>query len=369
MASNESCNNIEDLYQEEIALESISEKIKQMLIPKKLAKLFIFLSLIIIIMLSNNIKISNDKRNIHIAININKKHFYPSLVFLTSLLENQKPDSYYVIHVLKGKNINFKHYRKIIKLIKKKEKYIHHNKVKFYDMENEFKRVTHGIYISEAEYYRITLPSLLPNLDKIIYINTDVITFKDLGEMYSIELEDDIYFMGILDNNKLPSKLKNIKDLKKNMNEGILIMNLKSLRKYGIEEDLRNYVSAHYLKSHNQTAINVVCHDHLGILSIKYATFSYKSFKELVKYNKKQQKQYRYSKDELLKVYHEPTLLYFFGSVKPWHKKYKKKNQKYWWYYAKKSGYYKKILKYYKFPKKTVNKLIKKIPKNIGILK
>ena len=236
-------------------------------------------------------------------------------------------------------------------------------------MENEFKRVTHGIYISEAEYYRITLPSLLPNLDKIIYINTDVITFKDLGEMYSIELEDDIYFMGILDNNKLPSKLKNIKDLKKNMNEGILIMNLKSLRKYGIEEDLRNYVSAHYLKRHNQTAINVVCHDHLGILSIKYATFSYKSFKELVKYNKKQQKQYRYSKDELLKVYHEPTLLYFFGSVKPWHKKYKKKNQKYWWYYAKKSGYYKKILKYYKFPKKTVNKLIKKIPKNIGILK
>ena len=360
MASIESGDNIEDLFQEETALEIIPEIIKLIFLPKKLYKFFIFLIFITIIIIIINIKESNDKKNIHIAINIDKKYFYPCLVFLTSLLDNQNPDSYYVIHILKGKNINVKHYRKISKLIKNKEKNINHNKVIFYDIGQEFKK---------TNYYRIALPSLLPNIDKIIYIDTDVINFKDLSEMYSIELEDNVFFMGILDNNKLLTKLKDIKNLKKYINTGILIMNLKSLRKYGIEEKLRKYVSKHYSNNLEQIAINAICYNNFGILSIKYATFSFNSFKKLVAFNKKQYKKYRYPKYELLKAFHEPTLLHFIGSVKPWHKNYKNTNQKYWWYYAKKSGFYKKILKYYKFPKKKVNKLIKKIPKDGGLLK
>ena len=371
----ENCDNIlEDLCQEEVTLECILEFIKQIFQSKNMPKLLTILMLIYIIIISISIKISYNKKSIHIAINIDKKYFYPCIVFLTSLLDNQNPDTYYSIHVLTGKDItgeNMKNfiYKKIRKLIKNKGKNYSNIKIKFYDLGEDFNCATHGKYISVADYYRIALPSLLPIVDKIIYIDTDVINFKDLSEMYSIELKDDIFFMGTLDDIGLLSELKHIKNLTKYMNAGILIMNLRSLRKYGIEEKIREYVFTHFLNHHDQTAINAVCHDHLGILSIKYATFTYDSFEELVAYNKKQNKKYRYSKGELKKAFYEPTLLHFVGWVKPWHKGYKNINKKYWWYYAKKSGFYKEILKYYNFKEKYVDKLIKKIPKDGGLLR
>ena len=371
----ENCDNIlEDLCQEEVTLECILEFIKQIFQPKNMPKLLTILLLIYIIIISISIKISYNKRSIHIAINIDKKYFYPCIVFLTSLLDNQNPDTYYSIHVLTGKDItgeNMKNfiYKKIRKLIKNKGKNYSNIKIKFYDLGEDFNCATHGKYISVADYYRIALPSLLPIVDKIIYIDTDVINFKDLSEMYSIELEDNVFFMGILDNNKLLTKLKDIKNLKKYINTGILIMNLKSLRKYGIEEKLRKYVSNHYSNNLEQIAINAICYNNFGILSIKYATFSFNSFKKLVAFNKKQYKKYRYPKYELLKAFHEPTLLHFIGSVKPWHKNYKNTNQKYWWYYAKKSGFYEEILNHYYFSKDRIEELLKKIPEDGGLLK
>jgi len=66
-------------------------------------------------------------------------------------------------------------------------------------MGDQFKGATSGKYISTAAYYRIALPSLLPDVDKIIYTDSDVINFKDLSEMYNIELKNNIYYCGPLD--------------------------------------------------------------------------------------------------------------------------------------------------------------------------
>ena len=92
-------------------------------------------------------------------------------------------------------------------------------------MNDQFKKATHGRYISIADYYRIALPSLLPTVDKIIYIDTDVINFKDLTEMYSLEFKDDIYLLGTLDKIFMLNELKKqFKNLTRYMNAGINII-------------------------------------------------------------------------------------------------------------------------------------------------
>ena len=36
-------------------------------------------------------------------------------------------------------------------------------------------------------YYRLSLSELLPNIDKMIYLDGDTLTFDDLKEMYDID--------------------------------------------------------------------------------------------------------------------------------------------------------------------------------------
>ena len=53
-------------------------------------------------------------------------------------------------------------------------------------MGNQFTGATSGKYISTAAYYRISLPSLLPYIDKCIYMDTNIMNFEDFSEIYNI---------------------------------------------------------------------------------------------------------------------------------------------------------------------------------------
>ena len=118
---------------------------------------------------------------VHIGLNIDNKYIYPVIVFLTSLFENRKPSTIYDITILTCDNMNQNYIDKINVL---NNRYGTKNiKIKFINMKNDFARAITGTHISRSAYYRIALPSLLPNVDRIIYSDVDVLNFKDLTEM------------------------------------------------------------------------------------------------------------------------------------------------------------------------------------------
>ena len=318
---------------------------------------------------NNEEKEEDDPNNaVHIALSIDAKYVYPCIVFLTSLLENRKPTTKYSVTILTSKSIDSNYREKINKSVENYGKEA--IKIQFIDMKDDFKGALTGMYISLASYYRIALPSLLPKIDKIIYIDSDVINFADLTEMYSLKLKDNTYFSGTLDNIGLLSELKSFGIYEtKYMNAGILVMNLKAIRRDGIEQKIRDFIKTHYLDHHDQTAINAVCHNNVEILSVKYACFNYDKYENIADYNNKQDKRFRYSETELKQALYEPTLLHFVGWTKPWQHEYGKSKAEYWWYYAKKSVFYNEILSNYKFSDTEVEQLLKKIPKDGGLLK
>ena len=310
----------------------------------------------------------NNINYIHIALTIDNNYLYPLLVFLTSLFDNRANSTFYIIHIPHSKNLRQEYFTKINSIIEKQGKGV--SNITYYNMSDDFKGATTGTHIPITSYYRIALPSLLPYVDKIIYIDTDVINFKDLSEMYSIELKDKIYFCGTLDDVGFLNELKSLGIYtKKYINAGILLMNLKGMRKDGIEEKIRNFIFTHYLDHHDQTAINGACYDNFEILSVKYAILSFDSLESLRKWNNKQDKLYRYNDLELQLGFYEPTLLHYAGWTKPWDIKYNNIKGIYWWYYAKKSMFYEEILKNYNFGEYYVEKLLKKIPEDGGLLK
>jgi len=315
-----------------------------------------------------NIIDNNGINYIHLGLALDNKYLYPLLVCLTSILENRAKTTFYIIHIQISKNLNKGYFEKINKLIERYGKEA--SNITYYNMGDDFRGAITGSHISTAAYYRIALPSLLPNVDKIIYTDTDVINFKDLYEMYSLKFNDKKYFMGTLDQIGLLNELKQLGIYtQKYMNSGILLMNLKGMRKDGIEQKIRKFIFSHYLDHHDQTAINGACYDNYEILSFKYATFVFNSLKDMKDWNDKQNKLYRYNDYELNQAFYEPILLHYAGWTKPWDKSYSKINGEYWWYYAKLSGFYEEILKNYNFDKNTIEKKLEKIPKDGGLLK
>ena len=272
------------------------------------------------------IKIIEINNTVHVALNIDNNYIYPTIVFLTSLFENRKATTLYDITILTN-NMNKSYFKKINSLKEKYgDKFV---KIHFINMKNDFDGVVTNTHISATAYYRIALPTVLPNVDRIIYTDVDVINFKDLTEMYNLELKDNIYLKGILDKIVLLSELRDLGvNSTKYFNSGIILINLKSMRINGVENRIRNFIYTHYLEHHDQTAMNAICYNNWEILPLKYAVICLSEYWQLVEFYRNQDKKYIYNEGELGQGFYDSTLLHYAGMLKPWEKKYFNKKKR-----------------------------------------
>ena len=210
----------------------------------------------------------------------------------------------------------------------------------------------------------------MPNVDKIIYSDGDVINLEDLSEMYNIEFKENMYFCGLPDYKDHLNELHQFGlSSDKYINCGILLINLKDLRKNLIVKKLIDFVATHRLRFHEQTAINCVCHNNTQVLPFKFNLFAYPSIDILNRLNSQQKEKYRVNMSVLNQSFNEPTLYHYISLQKPWRKTTTKFNRVYWWYYAKMSGFYQEILDFYKFNMSDIEELLKQIPEDGGLLK
>ena len=308
--------------------------------------------------------------SIHVALSIDNRVIYQTLVFLTSLFENRSQTTIYDIIIMICDNMNKGHISKINSLKDKYgDKFI---KIQFINMKNYFQGTINDNHNPITSYYRIELPSLLPKNDRVIYIDVEVLNFGDLTEMYNLELKNDIYLRGVLGGIELIDDLKSLGiNSTKFFNSEIILMNLKSMRINGVENKTKNFINSHNLDNY-QTAINAICYNNWEILPLKYAIFSFNEYEDLVKFYRNKEKRYMYNETELKQGFYHPTLLHYNGSVKPWDKRYYSQNKtkgEYWWYYAKLSGFYDEILQNFGFNKNDTDNLIEKIPEDGGLIK
>jgi len=107
-----------------------------------------------------------------------------------------------------------------------------------------------GVYIDPrygaAAEFRLMLPELLPEYDKVIYVDCDVIVNNDLQSLYSsIELGDNL--LGV------------VFERKDYFNSGFLVMNLLQMRKEKTSADLIRTLQGGQFEFPDQDALNIVC--------------------------------------------------------------------------------------------------------------
>ena len=173
-------------------------------------------------------------------------------------------------------------------------------------------------------YYRLSIPYILKETNKAIYIDGDTLVRHDLQEMYNIDLEDNLCG-GVID----PSYYR-VHFLKKFNNKvekyicsGVLLMNCKAWREdtaiYTKIRELCNNIEENKFKHPDQDVINTVCGGRIKKLPFKFMFFNMWCNIEN-EYDKCEYAKKNYSKEEFLEGKNNPVIMHFFY-LKPWNSK------------------------------------------------
>lgn len=134
-----------------------------------------------------------------------------------------------------------------------------------------------GLYIdpryTEAASFRLLLPELLPEYDKIVYVDCDVVIRQDVGRLYhETELGDS--WLGAVYEAAIENQAERFRaigcDPARYFNSGFLFMNLAAMRECKVTEKLLEACRVPYLEFPDQDALNQVCQGHVLPLSPLY---------------------------------------------------------------------------------------------------
>ena len=172
-------------------------------------------------------------------------------------------------------------------------------------------------YWSIAMYYRIFAAELLPiDIDKILYLDCDIIVKGSLNGVFDIDMTDkaiaaaeDIFTYSDIRQKTLGYPVES-----GYFNSGVLLMNLDYWRKNDIIKKCFQYLTDNYdkLSANDQDVLNAVLWDKRVLLPLKYnyqVQFLSKYFFEL---------QNEEVKKEVLSSYTSPIIIHYAYAIKPW---------------------------------------------------
>ncbi|MDR2590993.1 MAG: glycosyltransferase family 8 protein [Oscillospiraceae bacterium] len=166
-------------------------------------------------------------------------------------------------------------------------------------------------HITIESYYRLLISELLPELDKCIYLDVDIIACDDLTELWNYEIGNSI-IAGVRD--ALASK-ERYKDLKipspeRYIQAGVLIINLKVIKNESLLSKFIEQIKNEY-QYHDQDVLNKVCYNRITLLPLRFNVCFYLAVSkgDLESY---------YSPIEVEDALNNPVIIHYAGGIKPW---------------------------------------------------
>src|SRR5699024_6912149 len=186
-----------------------------------------------------------------------------------------------------------------------------------------------------AAYYRLLIPALIPEYDKIMYHDVDVVFRDDLSKMFFQTEMQDYYIAGVISPGFLKNKtVENRSKLGLNSKEyilsGNLIFNSSLLRKDGIVEQFKKEARKEYYHQ-DMDIINIVCKGKVKVLPPTFCGTI-----EIFNIAINNITQYVYSEIDLVEMVNKGIV--HFNGPKPWETLCP--NFDIWWEYYRKSIFF-----------------------------
>ena len=296
--------------------------------------------------------IPENKNHIHIAMAIDNKFVFPTLVSMASALYNNNyKKNIIVYHLLFSNDFNTNNFE-IFDTLKKR----YEVSLNYYIMPNFFNNFKRWVGGTETVYYKILLPLLFHDLERIIYLDADTLIFKDLYEMYNLPFNGN-YVLGypFHDSNKIDKYVPNAVYY---INGGVILFNNELIRKDNKDLELIKFTldNNRNLWFLEQDSINIVFYEKVGILPLKYGIYMYgtvDSFEKSIQIRIR----FKLNRTEVIEAIEDPSLVHFSCcNPKVWNKNSRnefgvdeicKRFHDEFYFYANKTDYYALIVSSY----------------------
>lgn len=190
-------------------------------------------------------------------------------------------------------------------------------------------------HVTKSALIKFYLPEIFKDLDKILYLDSDILILKDLYELTNTDIDN--YYLGAVKDGftKLINKeylLRHKIETDEYFNSGVMVLNLKKMREDNVSEKLIDYkINNRKTFCMDQDALNAILGKNLKLLSYRYnlqiTPFEDNTFDGFCKlYNDYYAKN---NKEALKKTY----IMHFADNKKPWiynRGKYSKLYKQYW---------------------------------------
>lgn len=197
-----------------------------------------------------------EKEIVPLVIAFTPNYFVPAATCLYSILKNSDESAKFHVICLLTDEISQQMKAALTQLGLNRVEitYINlHGKLKDIDVDERY---------TVAAFYRLLLPDLLPDYNKVIYIDCDVVVRNDLAKLYW-ETELNGYYLGAVFEATLDSQMDYLNQLGikagQYINSGFLLLNLKKMRFDGMVEKMLQAAKTPNLNFPDQDVINQLC--------------------------------------------------------------------------------------------------------------
>lgn len=268
---------------------------------------------------------------------------------LFSMLENASQESIYRIFIF-HKNICEQTRKTISEFFAKYP----NTTIIFKDVKSLLKNYhlkTNNKHISVETYYRFLIQDALPEFDKVLYLDSDLIIEGDVSKLFKQDIEDnllaavyDIDYLGNL-NMKRERRLKYSKDVLEMedpysyFQAGVLLLNTKELHKLKSVDEWLDLASNNKYIYNDQDILNSFCEGRVVYLDWKWNVMN--DCAGRIK------KVFSYAPaacyDDYIASRKQPWIVHYSGMQKPWNKPDCDEGTRYW-SYARKTPFYERML-------------------------
>lgn len=251
----------------------------------------------------------------------------PAGVCLTSLLLNAQSDTFYDIFILHSDQCAFPHGR-----LNELPLRYGNCSITYRCVGKEFEGAFEIRGITIAAYYRLLIPEIVPEYDKIMYFDVDVIFRDDLSKIYENTDLTDYYVAGVsTPYSDITDYVTSVigMDISKYICSGTLILNSERMRLENFVAQFKEIAMKHW-KYQDQDTLNIACADSIKILPPSFGIVG--TVSEILS----NPLQTYYSKEEVEYALHFGIIHY--NGPKPW--KQFCLNFDIWWEYYRKSFFF-----------------------------
>lgn len=294
-------------------------------------------------MLSNNLML--HKNIIPITFCFDNQMELAAGVCITSLLLNAEEDTFYDIFILHAEECSFEN-----SLINELPGKYLNCRITYRSVGSSFASAFEIRGITIAAYYRLLIPEVIPEYDKMIYSDVDVIFREDLKQIFDSTDLDDKYVGGVVDGaNPGTGHKKYISSLGLDPEEyiysGNLIFNSAKIRQDGlVDKFIKEALKQNYIYQ-DMDVLNIVCKG-----GIKRMPPSFCLCTQITNCAVNQMEQPFYAMDELSEALSRGIVHY--AGPKPWNQLCL--NFDIWWEYYRKSIFFDEKF-YYEFYRSRLN--------------